>query len=415
MAPKYSLPKEKIKFLLLEGVHERAIERIERAGYSNLRVESSALAPDELRDALAGVHFLGIRSRSQISAEILDQADKLAAIGCFCIGTDQVDLASARRRGIPVFNAPYANTRSVAELVLAEIIMLMRGIPEKNMAAHRGQWLKTARGSNEVRGKTLGIVGFGHIGSQLGVLAEGLGMHVVFYDIADRLALGNATRLASLEALLESADIISLHVPDTDKTRGMIGAGELAAMKKGARLINASRGRVVDIPALANALKKGHLAGAAIDVFPQEPVSGNEEFVSELRGMDQVLLTPHIGGSTREAQQNIGLDVASKLVRYSDNGSTMGAVNFPEVALPDHATARRILHIHRNEPGVMNAINGVFSRAGVNIAAQYLQTSTEIGYVVMDAETDHPRGIIKALETIPGTLRTRFLNRPEGH
>src|SRR5690625_449734 len=276
MAPKYSLPKEKIKFLLLEGVHERAIERIERAGYGNLRVESSALAPDELRKALAGVHFLGIRSRSQINAEILDQADKLAAIGCFCIGTDQVDLASARRRGIPVFNAPYANTRSVAELVLAEIIMLMRGIPEKNMAAHRGQGLKTARGSNEERGKTLGIVGCGQMDSQSAGLSEGLGMLAVFYDIADRLALGNSTRLASLEELLENADIVSLHVPDTDKTRGMIGAGELAIMKKGACLINALRGRVVDIPALANALKKGHLAGAAVDVFPQEPASGKD-------------------------------------------------------------------------------------------------------------------------------------------
>jgi D-3-phosphoglycerate dehydrogenase / 2-oxoglutarate reductase len=405
----YSLSKDKINFLLLEGIHERAVDSIRQAGYSRLQVESSALPPNELKKALAGVHFLGIRSRSQISADILKQADRLTAIGCFCIGTDQVDLDIARRHGVPVFNAPYANTRSVAELVLAEIIMLMRGIPARNAAAHRGQWLKTARGSHEVRGKTLGIVGFGHIGSQLGILAEGLGMNVIFYDIVDKLSLGNATPVGSLMELLHNADVVSLHVPDTDRTRGMIGHAQLAAMKPGSQLINASRGKVVDIPALVKSLKSGRLGGAAIDVFPVEPSGANEEFVSELRGLDNVLLTPHIGGSTREAQENIAMDVATKLVRYSDNGSTMGAVNFPEVSLPDHATARRILHIHRNEPGVLQAINTVFSEAGVNIAAQYLQTTPDVGYVVMDVETDDATSLVQGLEAIPATIRTRFL------
>jgi D-3-phosphoglycerate dehydrogenase len=409
MAAKHSLPKDKIKFLLLEGIHDRAVDSIRRAGYEGLQVESTALEPDAMREALQGVHFLGIRSRSQIDASILAAADKLTAIGCFCIGTDQVDLDAARKQGIPVFNAPYANTRSVAELVLAEIIMLMRGIPEKNMAAHRGQWLKTASGSHEVRGKTLGIVGFGHIGSQLGILAEGMGMNVIFHDIVDKLPLGNAAPTRNLRELLEQSDVVSLHVPDTEQTRGLIGAAELAAMRPGARLINASRGKVVDIPALAESVNEKHIAGAAIDVFPAEPSGGGEEFVSELRGMDNVLLTPHIGGSTHEAQENIALDVAGKLVRYSDNGSTMGAVNFPEVALPDHATARRILHIHRNEPGVLQAVNSVFSEAGVNIVAQYLQTLPDVGYVVMDAETEDATRIIRGLEAIPATIRTRFL------
>ncbi len=405
----YSLSKDKINFLLLEGIHERAVDSIRQAGYNRLQVESAALPPDELKKALAGVHFLGIRSRSQISADILDHADRLTAIGCFCIGTDQVDLDAARRRGVPVFNAPYANTRSVAELVLAEIIMLMRGIPAKNAAAHRGQWLKTAKGSHEVRGKTLGIVGFGHIGSQLGILAEGLGMKVIFHDIVDKLTLGNATPAGGLMELLHNSDVVSLHVPDTEHTRGMIGHTQLAAMKPGSHLINASRGKVVDIPSLIEALRSGHLGGAAIDVFPVEPSGADEEFRSELRGLDNVLLTPHIGGSTREAQENIAMDVATKMVRYSDNGSTMGAVNFPEVSLPDHATARRILHIHRNEPGVLQAINTVFSEAGVNIAAQYLQTTPDVGYVVMDVETDDATSLVRGLEAIPATIRTRFL------
>ncbi len=408
-AKNLSLAKEKINVVLLEGIHERAVEYIRKAGYSSIRTASGALSDAELRAQVADAHFLGIRSRSQLSAEILDAAERLTAIGCFCIGTDQVDLAAARRRGIPVFNAPYANTRSVAELVLAEIIMLMRGIPARNMACHRGQWLKSASGSHEVRGKVLGIVGYGHIGSQLGILAEGLGMRVRYHDIVDKLPLGNAEPVASLAELLSACDVLSLHVPDTAQTRGMIAADELSRVKRGAHLINASRGRVVDIPALAAALRAGHIASAALDVFPTEPVGASEAFVSELCGMDQVLLTPHIGGSTVEAQENIALDVAAKLVRYSDNGSTMGAVNFPEVALPDHAGARRILHIHRNEPGVLQALNGIFSQAGVNIAAQYLQTLPDVGYVVMDIEAHDMPGLMAEIDRIPATIRSRFL------
>jgi D-3-phosphoglycerate dehydrogenase len=405
----HSLSKDKINFVLLEGINDRAGDVIRRAGYDSLVQRTGALDDQALVDVIKDAHFLGIRSRTRLSDALLDQASKLTAIGCFCIGTDQVQLDAARRRGIPVFNAPYANTRSVAELVLAEIIFLMRGISAKHMAAHRGEWMKTAEGAHEVRGKVLGIVGYGHIGSQLGILAEGLGMRVVYHDIVDKLPLGNADPLTSLNDVLECADVVSLHVPDTALTRNLIGASELACMRPGAHLINASRGKVVDIEALAAALKAERLGGAAIDVFPVEPSNARETFVSELRGMDNVILTPHIGGSTREAQENIALDVAAKLVRYSDNGSTMGAVNFPEVALPDHAGARRIMHIHRNEPGVLQAINGIVSSAGINIVSQYLQTLPDIGYVVMDVETDDTPSLVAELDRVPATIRTRYL------
>ncbi len=404
-----SLAKERIKFLMLEGVHARGLDELRRNGYHNIESLPTAPPPEELAERLRDVHFLGIRSRSQITAEVLAHAEKLTAIGCFCIGTDQVDVTAARRRGIPVFNAPYANTRSVAELVLGEIIMLMRGIPMRNAAAHRGEWLKSAKGSQEVRGKTLGIIGYGHIGSQLGILAEGMGMRVIYHDIAAKLPLGNAVGLSSLDELLAQADVVTVHVPDTELTRNMINADTLARMRPGVHFINAARGRIVDIPALVEALRSGHVASAAIDVFPVEPKGANEAFVSELRGMDNVLLTPHIGGSTREAQENIALDAATKLVRYSDNGSTMGAVNFPEVSLPDQANTRRILHIHRNEPGVLQAINSVISAASVNIAAQYLQTLPDVGYVVMDVETDDTPALVRELHRIPATLRTRYL------
>ncbi len=407
--PIHSLAKDRINFVLLEGIHERATQAIGRAGYTSLTRHSGALDDDALAEAIQDAHFLGIRSRTHLSDALLDQAPRLTAIGCFCIGTDQVDLTAARRRGIPVFNAPYANTRSVAELVLAEIIFLMRGISARHMAAHRGEWLKSATGSHEVRGKVLGIVGYGHIGSQLGILAEGLGMDVLYHDIVDKLPLGNARPVHSLEELLAAADVVSLHVPDTELTRGLIGQPELAAMRPGARLINASRGKVVDIPALAEALRQSHIAGAAIDVFPVEPSGRDEAFESELQGMDQVILTPHIGGSTHEAQENIALDVAGKLVRYSDNGSTVGAVNFPEVALPDHAGTRRIMHIHRNEPGVLQAINAIFSRAGINIVAQYLQTLPDLGYVVMDVESEDTPALVAELDEVPATIRTRYL------
>jgi D-3-phosphoglycerate dehydrogenase len=406
---RHSLAKDKIRFLLLEGIHPIADEQLKRAGYHQIERVAGTLDAEDLANKVRDAHFLGIRSRSQITPEILAAADKLTAIGCFCIGTDQVALDVARQQGVPVFNAPYANTRSVAELVLGEVIMLMRGIAAKNMAAHRGDWQKTAAGSHEVRGKTLGIVGYGHIGTQLGILAENLGMRVIYFDIVDKLPLGNASAVDSLSSLFEQADVVSLHVPDTSDTRGMIDAAEIQQMKKGAHLVNASRGKVVDIDALADAIRSEHLGGAAIDVFPKEPASASEPFVSPLQGLDNVLLTPHIGGSTQEAQENIAREVIGRLVRYSDNGSTLGAVNFPEVSLADHATARRIMHIHRNEPGVMQAINQIFSDLQINVAAQYLQTSPDVGYVVMDIETDNASPALEALSAIPATIRTRFL------
>jgi len=406
----YSLDKAKIKFLLLEGIHPRARKYLHDAGYSNIVEKAGALTPQELERALKGVHFVGIRSRTQLDAVAIGAANRLTAIGCFCIGTNQVDLQHAALAGIPVFNAPFANTRSVAELALAEIIMLMRGIPQKNAAAHRGEWLKSASGSTEIRGKTLGIVGYGHIGTQLGVIAESMGMRVIFQDVENKLPLGNAEAKADLESLLAEADVISLHVPDTAQTRNLVSADVIRRMRKGSFLINASRGTVVDIEALSKALKKGHLAGAAIDVFPREPKSNTDRFESPLVGLDNVLLTPHIGGSTLEAQENIAIEVASKLVRYSDNGTTRSAVNFPQVSLPDHGLTRRIMHIHKNEPGVLKNINQVFYGYEVNIAAQYLQTEGDIGYVVMDVESDDVTALMQDLARIPATIRTRILH-----
>jgi len=406
----HSLLKAKIKFLLLEGIHPRAREVLENAGYTNIVEQTGALTPEDLHEALKGVHFVGIRSRTQLNAAAFEAADRLTAVGCFCIGTNQVDLKRASHTGTPVFNAPFANTRSVAELSLAEIIMLMRGIPQKNAAAHRGEWLKSASGSREIRGKTLGIVGYGHIGTQLGIIAESMGMRVIFQDVESKLPLGNAEVRASLEALLREADVVSLHVPDTPETRNLMSASAIAAMREGSYLINASRGTVVDIEALAGALKSGRVAGAAIDVFPVEPKSNDDRFESPLVGLDNVLITPHIGGSTLEAQENIAVEVASKLVRYSDNGTTRSAVNFPQVSLPDHIDTRRIMHIHHNEPGVLQSINQVFFGQQVNIAAQYLQTDGDIGYVVMDIESENVGGLMKDLAQIPATIRTRILH-----
>ena len=405
-----SLHKEKIKFLLLEGIHPRAREVLEEAGYTNIVEQTGALTPQALQKALKGIHFVGIRSRTQLDAAAIEAADRLTAIGCFCIGTNQVNLQRAEHAGIPVFNAPFANTRSVAELSLAEIIMLMRGIPEKNAAAHRGEWLKTASGSTEIRGKTLGIVGYGHIGSQLGIIAESMGMRVIFQDVESKLPLGNAQARTSLGALLRDSDVVSLHVPDTTETRNLMSATAINAMRKGSYLINASRGTVVDIEALSEALKSGHLAGAAIDVFPLEPKSNDDRFESPLLGLDNVLLTPHIGGSTLEAQNNIAVEVASKLVRYSDNGTTRSAVNFPQVSLPDHGDTRRIMHILHNEPGVLQSINKVFFNQNVNIAAQYLQTDGDIGYVVIDVEYEQVASLMVDLAKIPATIRTRILH-----
>ena len=408
---KTSFPRQDIKVLLLEGVSQTAVENFRAAGYSSIEFHEKSLPEAELIRAISDAHIVGIRSRSQLTAEVFENARRLMAVGCFCIGTNQVDLDTAQARGIPVFNAPYSNTRSVAELVIAEAILMMRRIPEKNAECHRGGWSKSAAGSFEVRGKTLGLIGYGHIGTQVGVLAEGLGLRVIFHDIETKLALGNAAPAASLNDLLHRADIVSLHVPETPATRLMFGAPEIKAMKRGALLINASRGTVVDIEALAEALRSGQVGGAAIDVFPAEPKGNNDPFVSPLIGMDNVILTPHIGGSTLEAQENIGLEVAAKLVRYSDNGSTLSAVNFPEVSLPEHTNSRRLLHIHENRPGMLSRINELFSAGAVNIDAQYLQTSGKIGYVVIDvaAGADAAQTLKDGLAAIPGTLRTRLL------
>lgn len=406
----HSLDKEKIKILLLEGVHPGTVESFKSAGYSNIDYLKTSLAEDELKERIKDVHFVGLRSRTQLTEAVLDAADKLVAIGCFCIGTNQVNLDAAEIRGIPVFNAPFSNTRSVAELVLGELLLLLRGIPERNAMAHRGEWQKTAHHSFEARGKRLGIIGYGHIGIQLGIIAEGIGMQVSYYDIESKLSLGNATQVASLQELLNTSDVVSLHVPETPQTKNMLGAEELAMMKPGAILINASRGTVVDIDALAAALASKHIAGAAIDVFPVEPKSNDEEFMSPLREFDNVILTPHIGGSTQEAQENIGYEVAGKLIKYSDNGSTLSAVNFPEVSLPEHPDTSRLLHIHHNKPGILSQIVQAFAAEGINIAAQYLQTSPRIGYVVIEVETAQSEQALDKLKSIEGTIRARILH-----
>ena len=407
---KVSLAKDKIKILLLEGVHQSAVETLKRNGYSNIDYVKTSLPEDELLERIKDVHFVGLRSRTHITEAVLDAAEKLVAVGCFCIGTNQVDLDAARKRGIAVFNAPFSNTRSVAELVLGEILLLFRGIPERNAIAHRGGWLKTANGSFEARGKTLGIIGYGHIGTQLGIMAENIGMNVEFYDIEDKLTLGNATQVHNLTQLLQRADVISLHVPETPQTKNLIGSAEISVMKQGSILINASRGTVVDIDALAEALRDKKISGAAIDVFPVEPKSNDEEFISPLREFDNVILTPHIGGSTQEAQENIGIEVAGKLAKYSDNGSTITAVNFPEVSLPELANRSRLLHVHHNRPGVLTQINQAFAQHGINIAAQYLQTDEAIGYVVIDVDTDQSEVALKELSAVEGTIRARILH-----
>ncbi|BFO56923.1 MULTISPECIES: phosphoglycerate dehydrogenase [Comamonadaceae] len=406
---KTSLDKSKIKFLLLEGVHPSALDVLRGAGYTQIEALPGALEGEELHRKIADAHFLGIRSRTQLTAEVFAHAHKLVAVGAFCIGTNQIDLEAARERGIAVFNAPYSNTRSVAELVLAEAILLLRGVPEKNAVAHRGGWLKSAENAYEIRGKTLGIVGYGSIGTQLSVLAEALGMHVVFHDVVSKLPLGNARQAPSLQALLAQSDIVTLHVPELPSTQWMIGPEEIAAMKPGAILINAARGTVVRIEALAEAIRAKKLLGAAIDVFPVEPRSNKDEFTSPLRGLDNVILTPHIGGSTMEAQANIGLEVAEKLVKYSDNGTSTSSVNFPEVALPAHPGKHRILHIHRNVPGVLSAINQVFADNQINIAAQYLQTNEKVGYVVIDIDAQSSELAQDKLASVPGTIRSRVL------
>ena len=407
---RYSLDKSKIKVLLLEGVHPSAVTQFNGAGYYEVEYLKGALDEDELLAKIKDVHFLGIRSRTHLTEKVFAEARKLVAVGCFCIGTNQVDLLAAESRGIPVFNAPYSNTRSVAELVTGEYLLLLRGIAAKNAKAHRGEWDKSASNSVEARGKKIGIIGYGHIGTQVGILAESLGMQVFYYDIENKLSLGNAKQVASLNELLALADVVTLHVPETPETFNMIGADQFAAMKQSVIFLNASRGTVVDIDALVAALDSGHVAGAALDVFPVEPATNKDPFVSPLQRFDNVILTPHIGASTAEAQENIGIEVADKLVRYSDNGSTLTAVNFPEVSLPVQGKVSRLLHIHHNQPGAMNRINQAFAAENINIAAQYLRTSASIGYVVIDVETDRSQEALAMLKGIDGTIRARILH-----
>ena len=404
-----SLDKSKIKFLLLEGVHQSALETLNAAGYTNIEYLKTSLPDDELKARIKDAHFVGIRSRTQLTDEIFEAAEKLIAVGCFCIGTNQVDLKAATKRGVAVFNAPYSNTRSVAELSLAEIIMLMRGIPERNAQCHRGGWNKSADNSYEIRGKKLGIIGYGSIGTQLSVMAESMGMDVYFYDVVTKLPLGNAKQVGSLNELLNLADVVSLHVPETPATKWMMGPEQFAQMKQGSILLNASRGTVVDIDALAEAIRSKKLLGAAIDVFPVEPRANGEEFITPLREFDNVILTPHVGGSTLEAQENIGKEVGEKLAQYSDNGTTTSSVNFPEVALPSNKNVHRILHIHKNVPGVMNAINSIFAENGINISGQYLQTVEDVGYVVIDVAADASELALEKIKTVEGTIRARVL------
>ena len=404
-----SLDKSKIKFLLLEGIHESALRTLKSHGYKNIEAVKGSISEQELLKKVKDIHFIGIRSRTQLSDVVFSAAEKLLAVGCFCIGTNQVNLDAALTKGVPVFNAPYSNTRSVAELVIAQAILLLRRVPEKNLLAHQGIWQKSAAGSFEARGKKLGIVGYGSIGSQLSVLAESMGMKVFLHDSVTKLPLGNANQVDSLEALMRECDVLSLHVPENPETRNLIGADELRWMKPESVVINASRGSVVDLDALAVALRENRIAGAAIDVFPHEPASNQDEFTSPLRGIPNCILTPHVGGSTMEAQENIGIEVSEKLIKYSDNGSSFNAVNFPEVTLPAYSGKHRLLHIHQNRPGVLSEINIVFAKNGININSQYLQTNNEVGYVVMDVDAEHSKEALNRLNEIDGTIRCRVL------
>lgn len=404
-----SYPRKKIKVLLLENISDAAVREFGAGGYFGVERIGGALSEEQLKKAVRGVHLLGIRSKTKITRSVLDSADKLLAIGCYCIGVNQVDLKAATEKGIAVFNAPHANTRSVAELIIGLCVMLIRKIPDKNAAAHRGEWLKDASGCFELRGKTLGIIGYGNIGSQVSALAEAMGMNVIFYDIAAKLPLGNAKQVSELKDLLKRSNIVTLHVPSTPATRNMIDAGAIRSMRKGSFLINYSRGDVVDLAAAANAIRSGKLAGAALDVFPEEPEKSGDRFQCELQGLPNVILTPHIGGSTEEAQASIGLDVTSKLIKYLDFGTSEGSHTVPPVTLPPQAGTHRILHIHRNVPGVLGKINSRLSRSGINIVGQYLNTNPEIGYVILDVEAGISKEAFELLKDIPETVKTRMV------
>ena len=403
-----SYPKEKIKILLLEGVHADGKAHLEQSGYK-VELRKDAMTESELIDAIQDVHILGIRSKTEVTEKVLQNAKSLLSVGCFCIGTNQVSLKNAAIKGIPVFNAPFSNTRSVAELAMAEIVMLARKAAHKSNLLHNGVWEKSAVSCYEVRNKALGIIGYGHIGPQIGLLAESFGMKVYYYDIMSKLALGNANSVKSLEELLKISDFVSLHVPETPQTKGMIGERELSLMQKGSYLLNLSRGTVVDIDALAEKLKSGHIAGAAIDVFPYEPKSNSEKFVSPLQGLDNVILTPHLGGSTDEAQRNIGIEVAGSLLKFLEQGTTTGSVNFPRVELPIVHNSHRILNIHHNVPGVLKEINSIMADIGANITGQYLSTMDEVGYMIVDVDKELSGAVKDKIEQLPTSIRTRLL------
>ena len=408
MAPNLSYPKSKINVLLLENIHPRAAEQFTQGGFS-LETLPSSLSEDELARKIKDVHVLGIRSKTQITPKVLQAADRLMSIGAFCIGTNQIDLNECRLKGVPVFNAPFSNTRSVAEMILGEIVMLARQLGDRSREVHQGVWKKISQGCFEIRGKTLGIVGYGHIGSQVSVLAESFGMKVIYHDIITKMPMGNSRQLKTLQEVLEASDFVTLHVPETAQTKNMIGEAQLTRMKRGAYLLNASRGSVVVIEALAKALQSGHLAGACVDVYPEEPQGQSSDFKTSLQGLPNVVLTPHIGGSTEEAQENIGLEVSSSLLKFMNNGSSYGSVNFPSVDLPVLEGSHRILNVHKNVPGVLKNINGIFSDLGANIQGQYLATDSEIGYLIVDLDTkvsDQVKDRLKALST---SLRTRVL------
>ena len=409
MDAKTSYPKEKIKVLLLENVSEKAVTNFKQAGYTNVEKLSKALAEDDLIKAIKDCHILGIRSKSSITKKVLDAAEKLQAIGCFCIGVNQVDLTAATKKGVAIFNAPYSNTRSVAELVIGAAIMLIRRIPDKNAAAHRGIWYKEASGSYELRGKTLGIIGYGNIGSQVSVLAEAMGMKVLFYDVETKMPLGNASDARTLKDLLGKADIITLHVPEIETTKNLINKANIKYCKKGAILINYARGEVVDLLSLRKALEEERLGGAAVDVFPVEPEKNGDAFETPLQGVQNVLLTPHIGGSTEEAQENIGEDVSSKLLQYLEKGISLGSHTVPGLSLPPQEGSHRILHIHKNVPGVLSQINGQLSKNKINIVAQYLKTNDAIGYVVVDVDKQLSGKAAGLLKEVPNTIKVRLL------
>jgi D-3-phosphoglycerate dehydrogenase len=404
-----SYPKSKINILLLENISDSAVKEFESAGYADINRVNGALSEDDLVKAVKGIHLLGIRSKTQISRNVIEAADKLLAIGAFCIGVNQVDLKAATGKGVAVFNAPYSNTRSVAELIIGLCVMLIRRIPDKNAAAHQGIWLKEATGSYELRGKTIGIIGYGNIGTQVSTMAEAMGMRVLYFDTSTKLPHGNAKQVRDLKELLEQSDIVTLHVPSDATTRNMINADTLSSFRKGSIFINYSRGDVVDLNALKNAIEAGTISGAAIDVFPDEPERAGDVFKCGLQNLPNVILTPHIGGSTEEAQANIGLDVTSKLVKYLELGTSEGSHTVPPVSLSPQEGTHRILHIHRNIPGVLGEINSRLSSHGINIVGQYLNTNPDIGYVILDVESKLSKEAFDILKDVPGTVKARIV------